>query len=75
MRRVDPAFEDMKEAFESIDKDRSGSIEFNEFMKLMRDLDHTRPESALRAQFANLDKNRDGRVGIEEFQVWFGTER
>jgi Ca2+-binding EF-hand superfamily protein len=75
MRRVDPAYEDMKEAFERIDKDGSGSIEFDEFMKLMRDMDHTRPESALRAQFATLDANRDGHVSLEEFQAWFGTGR
>jgi len=75
MRRVDPAYEEMKESFETVDKDGSGSIEFDESMKLMRDMDHTRPESALRAQFATLDTNRDGRVSRVEFQAWFGTER
>jgi Ca2+-binding EF-hand superfamily protein len=75
MRRVDPAYEEMKETFKILDENGSGSIELDEFMALMRDLDHTLPAAELRAQFSAIDSNRDGRVSFDEFQAWFGTER
>jgi len=75
MRSVDPAYNEMKETFERIDQNGNGSIEFEEYRGLMRELDHARPESALRAQFSSIDLNRDGRISFEEFHAWFGTER
>jgi Ca2+-binding EF-hand superfamily protein len=75
MRRFDPAFEEMKETFERFDENGNGSIEFEEFMTLMRELDHTRAEGALRAQFATIDTNHDGRVSVDEFQAWIGRGR
>jgi len=75
MRRVDPAYDEMKETFETLDENGSGSIELDEFVALMRGLDHTRPDAALRAQFSAIDSNGDGRVSFDEFQAWFGAER
>ena len=75
MQRFEPEFDEMKETFERIDTNRSGSIEFEEFMALMREMDHGRSEGAMRLQFATIDTNRDGRISLEEFQAWFGIGR
>lgn len=70
MQRFDPAFDEMKETFASIDQDDSGEIEFDEFKGLMLKMDHTRSDDALRAQFAAIDTNHDGRISEEEFHAW-----
>ena len=74
MERFDPAFGEIKETFESIDKDGSGSLEFDEFRRLMLKMDHTRSEGDLRAQFAAIDADRDGRASFAKFQAWLGID-
>jgi Ca2+-binding EF-hand superfamily protein len=73
MQRFDPAISEMKEIFESIDEDGSGSIEFDEFSGLMLKMDHARPPDVLRVQFAAIDTNHDGRISVDEFRTWLGT--
>jgi Ca2+-binding EF-hand superfamily protein len=74
MQRFDPAFSETKESFETIDEDGSGSIEFGEFSGLMLEIDHARPQGALRTQFAAIDTNHDGRISLDEFRTWLGSE-
>jgi len=74
MRRIDPTPGEMKETFESIDENGSGSIEFAEFTGLMLKMDHERTEAAMRAQFAVIDANRDGRISFDEFRAWMGAD-
>ena len=75
MRNFEPAYHEMKEAFERFDEDGNGSIEFGEFTALMLEIDHARSEDALRRQFAAIDTNGDGRVSFDEFHAWFGAGR
>jgi Ca2+-binding EF-hand superfamily protein len=75
VHRFEPAFDEMKETFEHIDKNGNGSIEFEEFMALMLGMDRAQSEGTLRAQFAAIDANRDGRIDFDEFRAWFGTDR
>ena len=75
MHDFEPAFDDMKETFARFDKNRSGKIEFGEFMALMREMDHERSEVSLRQQFATIDTNSDGQISFAEFHTWFGADR
>jgi len=75
MKGTDPVLDEVEEMFERIDLDGDQSIGFEEFAKIMREIDHTRSASALRARFDAIDANRDGRVSFEEFRAWCGGWR
>jgi Ca2+-binding EF-hand superfamily protein len=62
--------DEVKEIFDRIDKDGDGSISFEEFARLMLDMDHARPHEELRSRFDVIDQDRDGRVSFEELRVW-----
>lgn len=64
------AQDEIEESFERIDENGDRSISFGEFSRLMLDLDHARPESALRVSFDAIDKDHDGRVSFDEFRAW-----
>ncbi|MES1263577.1 MAG: EF-hand domain-containing protein, partial [Peristeroidobacter soli] len=70
MPTVDPVLDEIEEMFDRIDEDGDRRISFGEFRKLLLDMDHTRPESALRASFDAIDTNHDGRVSFDEFRAW-----
>jgi Ca2+-binding EF-hand superfamily protein len=59
-----------RENFDRLDEDGDGSITFEEFSRLMLEMDHTREKTQLRASFNAIDTNRDGRVSFEEFCAW-----
>lgn len=75
MQRPDPRMNEIEETLDRIDEDRDRSISFDEFKRLMLDIDHTRPLSALRARFAAMDLDRDGKVSYEEFRAWCSLGR
>jgi calcium-binding protein CML len=70
MEAVIFAKEEIDESFDRIDGNGDGSISFGEFATLMLAIDHTKPESALRASFATIDKDHDGCVSLAEFRAW-----
>lgn len=74
MQRFDPAFDETKETFVSIDRDGSGTIELDEFKGLMFKIDHSRSEGALRVQFAAIDTDHDGQISEAEFRAWLRTD-
>ena len=70
MEPVTFAKDEIDESFDRIDESGDRSISFEEFSTLMLAIDHTKPESALRASFASIDKDHDGRVSLAEFRQW-----
>ena len=62
--------DEVKEIFDRIDKDGDGSISFEEFARLMLDMDHATSHEDLRNRFDAIDQDRDGRVGFEELRAW-----
>ena len=70
MKPIVLAGRELEEMFERIDEDGDRSISFQEFNRLMLELDHTRRERSVRAEFDRIDKDRNGRVSFEEFSDW-----
>ena len=70
MQGILTAEHDFEEMFERIDKNGDGRISFDEFSSLMLELDHTRPEAALRVQFEKIDTDHDGWVSCDELRAW-----
>lgn len=61
---------DIEEMFQRIDENGDRSIDFTEFASLMREMDHSKTEPALRASFDAIDVDRNGRVSFDEFRAW-----
>jgi Ca2+-binding EF-hand superfamily protein len=62
--------DELRESFESVDKNGDGWISCGEFADLLRNLDHGRKDSSVRASFDLIDTDRDGRVSFGEFRQW-----
>jgi hypothetical protein len=63
--------EEIEELFEQNDTDGNGDIDFSEFSALMKELDAQMPQTALEAGFREIDANKDGRINLDEFLVWW----
>ena len=57
----------LKKAFEIIDKDNSGEIEYEEIPNIFKDLGIQASESELKSIFRSLDFHCDGKVNYSEF--------
>jgi len=75
MQRFEPVPSEIQESFDRIDEDGDRSLSFDEFKRLMLQIDHTRPVYALRARFEAMDLDRDGRVSFDEFRAWCSLVR
>jgi Ca2+-binding EF-hand superfamily protein len=70
MQIANLAQDEIEETFARIDENGDRSISFDEFARLMLDMDHAKSESALRASFDAIDTNHDGCVSLDEFRAW-----
>jgi Ca2+-binding EF-hand superfamily protein len=64
------AQDEIEETFDRIDEDGDRNISFEEFARLMREMDHGKSDPALRVSFEAIDQDRDGRVSFDEFRAW-----
>jgi Ca2+-binding EF-hand superfamily protein len=63
--------QEMQENFEFADGDHDGQIDFGEFAGLMDSLGAEMSGPELRIGFEEIDTDRNGRVGLEEFVAWW----
>lgn len=67
-------FAQLSEAFNYNDKDKDGSIQFDEFVSMLADLEAEIGPDEARIGFRAIDTNRDGVIELDEFVSWW-TER
>jgi Ca2+-binding EF-hand superfamily protein len=63
--------ESTRRMFDSVDSDKSGSIDPIEFQRLMRKLDATMSAQDVKAALGILDANGDGVISFTEFAAWW----
>ena len=66
--------EKLRRAFESIDEDGSGLIEFSEFRRLCRRMNAKMSDEEIKMTFAIVDADGSGEVDFNEFSEWWETE-
>ncbi|KAK4535281.1 hypothetical protein CDCA_CDCA04G1306 [Cyanidium caldarium] len=65
-----PTERQLQDMVAEVDADRSGTIDFSEFLSLMsRQLKDADAEEEVREAFAMFDKNNDGKISAEELQL------
>jgi len=62
---------DLRQAFDKVDKDNSGAIDLSELEALCGQLNHTVKHDEVTALFKEIDTNHDGKISFEEFVAWF----
>ncbi|VDN97980.1 unnamed protein product [Rodentolepis nana] len=64
-----PTREEIRQMMEEVDADGDGSIDFNEFLKVMtKKLDDCEPEREMQEAFEVFDKNGDGYISQAELR-------
>lgn len=66
--------EKLHRAFESIDEDGSGLIDFSEFRRLCRRMNAKMSDEEIKMTFAIVDADNSGEVDFSEFADWWGAE-
>ena len=66
--------EKLRRAFESIDEDGSGLIDFGEFRRLCRRMNAKLSEEQIKMTFAIVDADGSGQADFDEFSKWWETE-
>ena len=61
----------LKEAFDGFDKDQSGTLNYEEIVKLAATLGAKTSKSELEVLFKDIDVNKDGNLSFEEFLAWY----
>jgi Ca2+-binding EF-hand superfamily protein len=61
--------EDLRDAFNMFDTDRSGKIDRNEVCQLMKKLAQTLTDEEIDAIMDEVDTDRDGEISFDEFRV------
>lgn len=62
---------ELEENFQYNDLNNDGSIEFDEFLNMLTNMEaQISPEEA-RIGFQSIDTNNDGVIGLEEFIEWW----
>ena len=57
--------------FTNIDTDDSGSIDYEEFSRLLRSLGLGRIDDIACLLFESIDKDSDNKINFEEFRAWW----
>ncbi len=57
--------------FSNIDSDGNGSIDFEEFSRLLSSLGLSRVDDIARLAFESIDENGDNKIDFGEFRAWW----
>lgn len=57
--------------FADIDTNGSGSIDYEEFSRLLRSMGLSRVDGIARLAFESMDKNDDSKIDFDEFCSWW----
>ena len=64
---------DIRKEFDFFDRDKNGSMELHEFIKLLTVLSPKTKVSHVEEGFGLIDKNHDGSIDFDEFLEWWKT--
>ena len=63
--------EELQESFDYNDPNGDGRIDYTEFVGLLEALNADIPDEQSRLGFGEIDSDRDGAIGFEEFVAWW----
>lgn len=70
-----PTLGDAKDVFRELDTDKSGYVDIQEIQAFAhRRLGRPLEEDTVKTIFKSMDKNRDGKVNVDEFMEWFSND-
>jgi Ca2+-binding EF-hand superfamily protein len=62
---------ELRESFDYNDRDGDGRIKFDEFLKMLEELEADVSEEEARIGFRELDTHQDGSIAFDEFVDWW----
>jgi len=63
--------EELRETFDYNDRDQDGSIELDEFIDMLDELEASMSEEEAKVGFQDIDTNDDGLIDFKEFVAWW----
>ena len=63
--------DELRETFDYNDRDEDGSIELDEFIDMLDELDANMSEAEAKVGFQDIDTNDDGLIDFKEFVAWW----
>lgn len=63
---------ELRETFDAFDRDHNGSIDFQEFLELLKALRADCDEATARVGWKVIDSDNSGTIDFEEFVTWWG---
>ena len=75
MRTLTPEqLAELREDFDYNDANGDGRLSYDEFAELLQDLEAGMAEAEARLGFREIDTDRDGWIGFDEFLAWWTSE-
>ena len=69
LRRLE--LRELRETFDFNDTDRDGALSFEEFARMMLELDPVMSTDEARIGFAEVDADHNGAISFDEFVAWW----
>ena len=69
LRRLE--LKELRETFNFNDVDGDGALSFDEFVRMMVDLDSTMNDDEARIGFDEVDADHNGAISFDEFVAWW----
>ena len=63
----------LRDRFEGVDGDGNGAIEEAEFGRLLDALGVGYTDAQIHAAFTAIDRDANGKIGLEEFRAWWSN--